>query len=143
MSGFAMFAVNVTEFRKHLPEYLKKIQQGEEIQITNRGKVIARVVPEVDEAEAARQRLLALRGKGHLLLFGTQAPEAYLRDLVIGLELEVLTITPEIAVIAQSDIFTRKDPADRLIAATAIYHHAGLISADHQLRSIPKLRAIW
>jgi prevent-host-death family protein len=61
-----MFAVNITEFRKHLPEYLKKIQQGEEIQITNRGKIIARVVPENDAAEAARKRLFALRGKGYL-----------------------------------------------------------------------------
>lgn len=64
--GFTMFAVNVTEFRKHLPEYLKKIQQGEELQITNRGKVIARVLPGIGGAEAARKRLLALRGKGYL-----------------------------------------------------------------------------
>ncbi len=61
-----MFAINITEFRKHLPEYLEKIQRGEEIQITSRGKVVARVVPEVDEAEAARKRLLALRDKGYL-----------------------------------------------------------------------------
>ena len=59
-----MLAVNVTEFRKHLPAYLKRIQNGDEIQLTNRGKVIARIVPEEDEAEAARQRLFALRGKG-------------------------------------------------------------------------------
>jgi len=59
-----MLAVNVTEFRKHLPAYLKRIQEGDEIQLTNRGKIIARIVPEEDEAEAARRRLLALRGKG-------------------------------------------------------------------------------
>ena len=28
-----MFAISITEFRKHLPEYLKKIQQGDQIQI--------------------------------------------------------------------------------------------------------------
>jgi len=59
-----MLAVNVTEFRKHLPAYLKRIQEGDEIQLTNRGKIIARIVPEEDEAEAARRRLLALQGKG-------------------------------------------------------------------------------
>jgi PIN domain nuclease of toxin-antitoxin system len=71
------------------------------------------------------------------------APEAYMRDLVIGLELEVFAITPEIAVISQSDIFTHKDPADRLIAATAIYHNADLITADSKLRSIERLKVIW
>jgi antitoxin (DNA-binding transcriptional repressor) of toxin-antitoxin stability system len=58
-----MLAVNVTEFRKHLPAYLKHIQNGDEIQLTNRGKIIARIVPEEDEAVAARKRLEALRGK--------------------------------------------------------------------------------
>ena len=61
-----MFAISITEFRKHLPEYLKKIQQGDQIQITNRGKVVARVVPEIDVVEAARQRLEALRDKGSM-----------------------------------------------------------------------------
>ncbi len=59
-----MFAISITEFRKHLPEYLKKIQQGDQIQITNRGKVIARVVPEIDEVQAARKRLVSLRNQG-------------------------------------------------------------------------------
>ena len=58
-----MLAVNVTEFRNHLPAYLKRIWNGDEIQLTNRGKVIARIVPEEDEAAAARKRLEALRGK--------------------------------------------------------------------------------
>lgn len=57
-----MLSINVTEFRKHLPTYLKRIQEGDEIQLTNRGKVIARIVPENDEAEAARKRLEAIRG---------------------------------------------------------------------------------
>lgn len=57
-----MLSINVTEFRKHLPAYLKRIQEGDEIQLTNRGKVIARIVPEKDEAEAARKRLEAIRG---------------------------------------------------------------------------------
>jgi prevent-host-death family protein len=57
-----MLTVNVTEFRKYLPAYLKRVQQGDEIQLTNRGKVIARIVPEEDEVEAARKRLEAIRG---------------------------------------------------------------------------------
>ena len=61
-----MFAISISEFRKHLPEYLKKIQQGDQIQITNRGKVIARVVPEIDEVQAARKRLESLRHQGYM-----------------------------------------------------------------------------
>jgi prevent-host-death family protein len=57
-----MLNVNVTDLRNHLPEYLKKVKAGEEVAVTSRGKVIARLVPETDESAAARQRLEALRG---------------------------------------------------------------------------------
>lgn len=57
-----MQQIKVSELRKHLPDYLRKVSQGEELQITNHGKVIARLIPENDEVEAARQRLKALRG---------------------------------------------------------------------------------
>ena len=59
-----MNSVNVTELRQHLPDYLKQVQQGEEIAITLHGKTIARIVPEHQETkrEAALKRLEALRG---------------------------------------------------------------------------------
>lgn len=59
-----MNAVNVTELRQRLPEYLKQVQNGEEIAISLHGKVIARLVPDQDVSarEAATRRLLALRG---------------------------------------------------------------------------------
>jgi prevent-host-death family protein len=56
-----MIQVNVTELRNHLPSYLGKVNSGEEIAVTLRGKVIARLVPETDECSAARGRLLAIR----------------------------------------------------------------------------------
>lgn len=56
-----MEPINVTELRQHLPSYLGKVQQGEEIQVTLHGKIIARIVPVRDEAAAARLRLLAMR----------------------------------------------------------------------------------
>lgn len=59
-----MNAVNITELRQHLPDYLKQVQQGEEIAITLHGKTIARIVPNHNESkrEAALKRLEALRG---------------------------------------------------------------------------------
>ena len=59
-----MTSVNVTELRQHLPDYLKQVQQGEEITVTLHGKTIARIVPDYQESrrDAALKRLEALRG---------------------------------------------------------------------------------
>ena len=57
-----MQEINVTELRKHLPSYLKRVARGEQIRVTSNGKVLARIVPEEDPADAARRRLEALRG---------------------------------------------------------------------------------
>lgn len=56
-----MIKVNVTQLRNNLPAYLGKVKSGEEVAVTSRGKVIARLVPEADEASEARLRLEAAR----------------------------------------------------------------------------------
>ncbi|MDP2241490.1 MAG: type II toxin-antitoxin system prevent-host-death family antitoxin [Burkholderiales bacterium] len=53
--------VNITELRQNLPAYLAEAQKGREIEVTSRGKVIARIVPESESHEQARARLLAAR----------------------------------------------------------------------------------
>ena len=58
-----MATVNTTEFRQHLPSYLRRAAAGEEIRITSRGRVIARLLPKEDRVAAARQRLDALQGQ--------------------------------------------------------------------------------
>ena len=57
-----MQQVKITDFRAHLPDFLKKVSNGEQIQITSHGKAIARLVPEFDVVEAAQNRLDKLRG---------------------------------------------------------------------------------
>ncbi len=57
---------SITELRQNLPAYLAKVRKGDEIQVAVHGKVIARIVPEVDAAQAARRRLIALRKKAKL-----------------------------------------------------------------------------
>jgi len=57
-----MATVSVTELRRDLPAWLKRVAAGEEVRITSRGRVIARLSPEVDTREAAMARLEALRG---------------------------------------------------------------------------------
>jgi prevent-host-death family protein len=61
-----MLNVNVTELRNHLPEYLKKVKAGEEVAVTSRGKVIARLVSEVNEVAAARTRLEGMRSQSQV-----------------------------------------------------------------------------
>ena len=58
-----MREVNVTELRNHLQSYLGQVQKGDELLITLRGKVVARLVPGADERAAARERLEVLRRK--------------------------------------------------------------------------------
>ena len=56
-----MHEVNVSELRNHLPEYLTRAESGEEILVTRRGRVIARLAPVTAAREQAKQRLAALR----------------------------------------------------------------------------------
>ena len=67
----------------------------------------------------------------------------YMDDIILTMGLKVLPITSEIATISQHDIFIHKDPADKLIAATAIAHNAPLITADSKLQNIEGLKIVW
>jgi prevent-host-death family protein len=62
---------------------------------------------------------------------------------VIARGLRVLPISPEIAVLAQSEQFTHGDPADRIIAATAMHFNAKLVSADAQIRTLKSVEVVW
>lgn len=61
-----MSKVNITELRQNLPAYLARVRKGEEIRIAVHGKVIARILPEEDAAQAAHNRLIALRKKARV-----------------------------------------------------------------------------
>ena len=58
--------VSVTTFRRHIPDYLAKVRQGEDISLTSRGKVIACLVPPVDQHTKAREELAVLRKNCHI-----------------------------------------------------------------------------
>ncbi len=67
----------------------------------------------------------------------------YMNDIILTMSLSVLPVTPEIATLSQQNLFNHKDPADRLIASTAIVNKAPLISADSNLMNIERLQIIW
>ena len=81
--------------------------------------------------------------KNRLVLPAQHTPTSYMEDIVESLGLTVLQPTPAIAALAESGIIAHGDPGDRLIAATALFHQAPLITADAKLRATPGLPCIW
>ena len=67
----------------------------------------------------------------------------YLKQLLAALRLQILPITPDIALLSRSGLFVHGDPADRLIGATALQLGAPLITADAKLRALPDLHSVW
>ena len=67
----------------------------------------------------------------------------FIEDIVDARSLRILPITPRIAVLAQSDAFSHGDPADRIIAATALVQRAPLLTADAALRRMGSIETIW
>ncbi|MBF0294048.1 MAG: type II toxin-antitoxin system prevent-host-death family antitoxin [Magnetococcales bacterium] len=57
-----MMQIDTAEFQAHLPDYLRRVEEGEVIRLTSRGQVFARLAPEPNETDAARKRLAMLRG---------------------------------------------------------------------------------
>jgi PIN domain nuclease of toxin-antitoxin system len=83
--------------------------------------------------------MLISRGRLHPAMDARQ----FLDDVITARSMQVLAITPEIAVLSQSDAFAHGDPADRLIAATAQSFRASLVTSDERLRALKEIATIW
>ena len=82
-----------------------------------------------------------LIAKGRVVIAADAA--TFMEKILEARAIRVLPITPSIAVLSQSDQFERGDPADRVIAATAIAHGAQLVTADARLSRVRGLRVLW
>ncbi|MEZ5671032.1 MAG: type II toxin-antitoxin system VapC family toxin [Thiotrichaceae bacterium] len=58
---------------------------------------------------------------------------SFMQSILRSRNIQVLSITPEIAALSVSLQLIQADPADRLIAATTVAHHAQLLTADQKL----------
>lgn len=56
---------------------------------------------------------------------------------------EVLALTPEISLEAARSPLAHGDPADRMIAATALVHRARLVTKDARLGEMKGLQTVW
>ncbi len=68
---------------------------------------------------------------------------SFLKLILAARSIQVLPITPEIASLSVSLPLVQADPADRIIAATTVFHHAELITADEKLRQCGEVKTIW
>ena len=57
--------------------------------------------------------------------------------------IQVVAISPEIAAASVSIALPHGDPADRLIAATALAVDAPLITCDEKLRASEAIKTLW
>jgi PIN domain nuclease of toxin-antitoxin system len=72
-----------------------------------------------------------------------QGVERFLEKSVSAREYQILPITPSIAAISGSSAWFKWDPADRIIAATAIDLKAKLVTSDERLREAKLVQTIW
>ena len=58
---------------------------------------------------------------------------SFMQSVLQRRNIRVLPIIPEIAALSVSLPLVQADPADRLIAATTLFYHAQLLTADQKL----------
>lgn len=86
--------------------------------------------------------LAVLFARGHLRAYGTV--DASVRLVVESAGVSVKPITPEIAALAtQFPEDYPRDPADRLIGATARAEGLALVTRDERIRSSALLKTVW
>lgn len=64
--GGDLHQVNVSELRSHLQDYVARAEAGEEILVTRRGHVVARLSAARNASADAKTRLAALRGRARV-----------------------------------------------------------------------------
>ena len=80
--------------------------------------------------------------RGRLRSQGTV--EVSIERIVVGTRVVVKEMTPSIASIAaQLSAYFPADPADRLIAATAMAEGLSLVTADERILESPLVETVW
>lgn len=114
------------------------------------GKITTRARRRIQRAEEEGQiivseislwEIASLMRKKRLVL---DAPYMdFIRDLLLSRPYVLHGINPNVADLANRIELSTKDPADHIIAATAIYVKAPLVTADLHLRQSPLVETYW
>ena len=84
--------------------------------------------------------LVLLYDKGRLRIEG--GPEAWIQKSGAHVLFREAPLTHEIALATRGIVLPHNDPADRLLAATALMHGLTLVTADRRLASYP-VEILW
>jgi PIN domain nuclease of toxin-antitoxin system len=112
-------------------------------------RLTARARSAIDRADASGRLALSdislwetamLAERGRLEI--DTAAEDFLRLALAARGIRVLSISVEIAA-RSTALEMHKDPADRIIAATAIEHRARLVTSDEQMRRDEQIPTLW
>jgi PIN domain nuclease of toxin-antitoxin system len=68
--------------------------------------------------------------------------QEYIELVLAARKLQVLPVSPEIASLSAS-LGLHSDPADRIIAASAISHQAPVVTSDRRLINFPLIETVW
>ncbi len=79
--------------------------------------------------------------KGRILI--EQDHEAFMTDILLSRDIKILPLTLPIAIKSQIWAAQHKDPADLIIAATALFHNIPLLSCDEALAKFNGIAVIW
>ncbi len=71
------------------------------------------------------------------------SPLAWMDDALEAEDIELLPLTPAVAVASAQLGKFRGDPADRLIVATALTHGAVLVTKDERIRELSVVKTLW
>jgi PIN domain nuclease of toxin-antitoxin system len=85
--------------------------------------------------------MVLLCDKGRMQLEG--GPEAWVQKVTALLPLREAPLTHEIALATRAIRLPHSDPADRLLAATALIHGLTLVTADRNLAGSKQISILW
>jgi len=83
--------------------------------------------------------MLVARGRVEL----DRNPVAWMDDSLRAEDIELLPLTPAVAVASAQLHSFGGDPADRLIVATALTHGAVLVTKDERIRASGVVKTVW
>jgi PIN domain nuclease of toxin-antitoxin system len=83
--------------------------------------------------------MLVARGRIEL----DRDPVTWMDDALAAEDVELLPLTPAVAVASTQLGSFHGDPADRLIVATALTHGAVLITKDERIRDLNLVKTLW
>jgi len=69
--------------------------------------------------------------------------QTFMRLMLDARQIQVLSITLEIAALSASLKTDHLDPADRIISATAMQHNAKLVTCDKKLHAMSEISVVW